>query len=65
MTDNYDPPAPLWYRWIAQCRCCVACHQAIPCAGVMQGGLCDGMCSCNDDLIGYDGDGPSVDSEED
>ena len=29
------------------CRCCFECATDRPCAGVMAGGSCDAMCSCN------------------
>lgn len=33
----------------SRCRCCTTCHQPYPCAGVMQGASCDGMCRCDED----------------
>lgn len=46
--------------WIAEmskhCRCCALCGQNPPCDGVLAGGLCDDVCSCDDRYDGPDFD---------
>lgn len=47
------------------CDCCQECNQQIPCAGVMQGGFCDEMCNCDDDITGqWDQDDPWIHDQE-
>lgn len=43
------------------CRCCTDCGNQCPCGGVMAGGICDGLCRCDQDSDeryddGQDGD---------
>lgn len=50
-----------WYEQMAQeCDCCERCSDA-PCAGVLQGGVCDRMCSCG----GLDPEYEWIDPEDD
>lgn len=39
-------------KWLAdcaaECRCCSRCAD-VPCGGIMQGAVCDELCSCHDD----------------
>jgi hypothetical protein len=58
--DPFDDPS--YQEFIAEgirlCRCCSDCAQ-VPCAGILAGGLCDGMCHCDDDRdysMDYDDD---------
>lgn len=50
---NYDdmmPPQGLIESLVKDCRCCAECHPgAVPCDGLLAGGMCDqARCDCND-----------------
>lgn len=48
--SHVDEAEERWLKELAEhCRCCPICWQ-VPCAGCMQGGICDMMgCECEND----------------
>ena len=42
-----------------ECVCCIMCSE-VPCAGLLAGGPCDSMCSCDDDIYEDDEDDGSI-----
>lgn len=38
------------YRFQLYCICCDQCQER-PCDGIADGGACDKMCDCSDDLL--------------
>jgi hypothetical protein len=48
MSVETEIPKKIINEWVRNCDCCTYCHQDIPCAGVMAGGICDSACVCDD-----------------
>lgn len=57
---DFGWPSALISKLSADCKCCPHCQSQIPCDGLLSGGLCDGICNCND----FDDEGDCYEDDE-